>query len=58
MRETFYDFTELTTGICSCCGEASHEILKGDGRCVDCIEEDLFIRESFSQHEDMEYTDY
>ncbi len=35
------DFTysewDLETGICKCCGDESDEIVKGNGRCVDCI---------------------
>lgn len=43
ITETTYCPEELAHGVCSSCGEESDEILKGDGRCVDCIEEDKFI---------------
>ncbi len=42
IEETIYDPSELTHGKCKCCGEESDEILKGDGRCIDCIEEEKF----------------
>ena len=42
ITETTYSEYELHTGICRCCGEWSDEILNGDGRCVDCIEEEKF----------------
>lgn len=41
-----YHCNELKTGICSSCGEHSHEILIGDGRCLDCIETELFYEET------------
>lgn len=44
IEETIYDISELTHGVCESCGEESDEILKGDGRCVDCIEEERFYR--------------
>lgn len=37
--EFTYSQWELQTGICKCCGEESDEIVKGNGRCVDCINE-------------------
>lgn len=37
-----YHADELTDGVCLCCGQHSLEILKGDGRCLDCIELDIF----------------
>lgn len=43
ITETTYYPDVLQHGICSCCDEESDEILKGDGRCVDCIEEERFI---------------
>lgn len=44
--EITYFPDDLEYGKCRCCGEVSDEILKGDGRCVDCIEEEKFINES------------
>lgn len=41
-----YQNHELTNGVCSSCGEQSHEILIGDGRCIDCIESDRFYEET------------
>lgn len=46
IEETIYQLTDLETGKCRCCGEQSDEILKGDGRCVDCIEEEKFFNET------------
>lgn len=43
ITETTYYQDDLQHGVCSCCDEESDEILKGDGRCVDCIEEERFI---------------
>lgn len=40
--ETTYSPLELEKGKCKCCLEKSNEILIGDGRCVDCIEEENF----------------
>ena len=40
---TTYHRTELKRGKCKSCGEISNEILKSDGRCLDCIEEENFI---------------
>lgn len=41
-----YHADELTDGVCLCCGQHSQEILKGDGRCIDCIEADRFYEET------------
>lgn len=43
ITETVYDQSELEEGICTSCSEKSSEILIGDGRCVDCIEEQAFF---------------
>lgn len=43
ITETTYYPEDLKHGECSSCGEISDEILIGDGRCVDCIEEERFI---------------
>lgn len=43
ITETTYYPGDLEHGVCRCCGEISDEILIGDGRCVDCIEEERFI---------------
>lgn len=42
MIETIYSRHELRSGKCHSCGEYSDEILKGDGRCIDCIEAEKF----------------
>jgi hypothetical protein len=42
IEETIYFPEDLEYGICSSCGETTNEILKGDGRCIDCIEEAKF----------------
>jgi hypothetical protein len=41
--ETTYSHYDLTNGKCPCCGEYSYEILLGDGRCIDCIEDETFF---------------
>lgn len=43
VTQTIYDPHDLDHGQCTCCGETSDEILKGDWRCIDCIEEEKFI---------------
>lgn len=43
--ETTYSEYDLEEGICTSCSEKSKEILIGDGRCVDCIEEQKFFEE-------------
>lgn len=48
IEETVYSPDELEHGVCKSCGEESDEILKGDGRCVDCIEEEKFINQTMS----------
>lgn len=40
---------DLEYGECRCCGEESAEIVKGDGRCVGCIEEERFIGMTMTQ---------
>jgi hypothetical protein len=42
ISETLYSRHDLESGVCESCGEHSNEILKGDGRCIDCIETELF----------------
>lgn len=44
--ETIYTPEELEWGICSCCGDETDEILIGDGRCIDCIEDEKFYDET------------
>ncbi len=44
--ETTYSEMDLETGVCSCCSEKSDEILIGDGRCIDCIEENKFYEQT------------
>ena len=46
ITKTTYWEIELETGECTRCSELSEEILIGDGRCVDCIEEQKFYDES------------
>ncbi|WP_395075350.1 hypothetical protein [Flavobacterium sp.] len=40
--ETTYSDSDLDRGKCSCCGDISDEILIEDGRCIECIEEEIF----------------
>jgi len=46
ITETTYSQFDLEKGKCTCCGEKSNEILIGDGRCTDCIEEQKFFEET------------
>lgn len=39
---TTYSPADLTSGVCSECGQESNEIVVDDGRCVDCVEADKF----------------
>lgn len=41
--EIIYSQSDLETGKCKSCSEQSSEILIGDGRCIDCIEEQKFF---------------
>lgn len=56
ITERTYEKWELTYGRCKSCGEMSDEILIGDGRCVDCIESELFYEETMKHRDD--YEDY
>ncbi len=44
--ETTYGPSELKKDRCKSCGEKSNEIVIGDGRCVECIEEEKFFNET------------
>lgn len=44
---TTYSWDELTHGSCTCCGQISDEIVKTDGRRVDCIEDEKLFELSF-----------
>lgn len=44
IEERIYCKEDLHHGICECCGDESDEITE-DGRCVDCVEEELFIEQ-------------
>lgn len=52
ITETTYYPEDLEYGVCRSCEEESDEILKGDGRCVGCIEEERFIRMTMTQGDD------
>ncbi|MFW6281281.1 MAG: hypothetical protein ACOC1O_00605 [bacterium] len=41
-----YRNKDLTSGTCTRCQEYSKEIIKVDGRCVDCFEEENFINKT------------
>ena len=43
--ETTYNSRDFESGICSCCEEQSDEILIGDGRCIECIEDEKFYNQ-------------
>jgi len=45
--ETIYSRYELEQGICTSCGDDTDEILITDGRCLDCIEEEKFINNTW-----------
>lgn len=36
------NMSDLTTGVCWRCGEYSDKIVRSDGRCVYCFDEDEF----------------
>jgi hypothetical protein len=44
-KKTYYP-SELKKDKCKSCREISNEIVIGDGRCVDCIEEEKFFNET------------
>ena len=44
--EINYSESDLKKGKCTCCGEKSNEIVIGDGKCIDCIEEIKFYEET------------
>lgn len=46
IEETIYSEFDLEHGICKSCSEESDEILIGDGRCIDCIEEQKFYEKT------------
>lgn len=46
ITETIYSGDDLKKGKCTCCDEISNEILIGDDRCIDCIEEQAFFEET------------
>jgi len=46
INETNYSTNELDHGKCTCCDQESNEILVGDGRCIDCIEDEKFFDET------------
>lgn len=50
--ETIYNEHDLTSGKCKSCSEESKEILKGDGRCVDCVEEQKFVEMTLKMEEE------
>jgi hypothetical protein len=50
-NETTYSQFDLEKGKCTCCGEKSNEILIGDGKCIDCIEEIKFYEETTKDHQ-------
>ncbi len=46
IEEKVYDDFDLESGIYTCYSEQSDEILIGDGKCIDCIEEIKFFEET------------
>lgn len=52
ISETLYSRHDLESGVCESCGEYSDEILKGDGRCLDCIETELFYEMTMRMRSD------
>ena len=55
IEDKTYTPDELTHGVCTSCGEESDEILKGDGRCVDCIAADDFYEMTMSMNEENDF---
>ena len=52
ITERTYHQEDLTFGVCTSCGEVSNEIVRGDGRCVECIEADIFYEETMNGCDD------
>lgn len=52
IKETTYHQEELRHGVCRECGQESDEILKGDGRCVDCIEADILYEMTMNTNDE------
>lgn len=50
ITEITYGSSDLESGTCISCGEKSNEILIGDGRCVDCIETELFYKMTMNMY--------
>lgn len=40
--EVQFNKEDLVFGKCRCCGESSDEIIRQDGRCIDCFTEEQF----------------
>lgn len=40
--EVQFNKKDLIFGKCRCCGESSDEIIRQDGRCIDCFTEEQF----------------
>lgn len=49
IEERTYSRADLEPGICCSCGEKSEEILIGDGRCLDCIELEIFYNQTMKE---------
>ena len=54
-KTTTYHRSELKQGKCKYCSEISNEILIGDGRCVDCIQEEEFIDSCYVLHSEPDF---
>lgn len=39
-KNTYANMSDLTTGVCWRCGEYSDKIVKSDGRCVYCFDDE------------------
>jgi hypothetical protein len=44
--EVTYQSSDLYRGKCSNCGEWTTTLVKGEGRCIDCIEDERFFDET------------
>lgn len=53
--ETTYYASDLESGECISCGEDSLEILKQDGRCIDCIEEEKLFERSMKECKNIDH---
>jgi hypothetical protein len=55
IQTTTFHSNDLRSGSCKSCGEYSDEIVKGDGRCVDCVFDQQFFDSTMKDEEDDDF---